>query len=127
MIKTEVIERDNVPKVEGAVESSQRNNGNFERLIRFGQVAVTVAVLPWGVWVTGQIYGLNSTTAQHDQWQRSREKAAVATMTDVELAALKAKNELMTSVSGKIDDLTKTVNEIDKRLREHDALTRAKP
>lgn len=127
MSKTDVIERESLKPQTEETEVPVRINGSFDRVIKVGQLVFMGAILPWGVWVTGQIYGLNAGQGQLEQWKNTREKAAVATLTDVELAKLKVKDELMVTVSAKIDTLTATVNEIDKRLREHDALTRAKP
>lgn len=125
MSKTEANERDDMPKAEGIAEPPK--NGNVDRLLKVGQLVFMGCILPWGVWVTGQIYGLNASQGQLEQWRNSREKAPIATMTDVEVAKLKVKDEIMSTILTKIDDLTKTVNEIDKRLREHDALTRKQP
>lgn len=46
----------------------QKPNGVVNRVLQFGQLLVLGAILPWGVWVTGQIYGLNAVTGQHTQW-----------------------------------------------------------
>lgn len=107
--------------------SENRPNGTVSRILQFGQMLVLGAVLPWGVWVTGQIYGLTSTQAQLLQWKESREKAAVATMTDVELARLKVKDEVMTTISMKLDAVIIKLNEVDAKITRHEASTTKMP
>lgn len=107
-------------------EQAKTINGTVSRILQFGQLVVLGAVLPWGVWVTGQIYGLQTSVAQQEQWRVGREKTSIATMTDLDNARLRVKDEMLTILTAKIDEVSKTVNDIDKRLREHDAMTRQK-
>lgn len=102
-------------------------NGVVSRILQFGQLVVLGCVLPWGVWVTGQIYGLTASTAQLNQWKDSREKAAVATMTDVELSRLKTKDEVMAAISLKLDSVILKLNEVDVKITRHEASSMAKP
>lgn len=98
-------------------------NGVISRVLQFGQMLVLAAVLPWGVWVTGQIYGLAAGQAQLEQWKMAREKTSVATMTDVELARLKVKDELMQTISLKLDAMMIKLNDVDVKLTRHEAAT----
>lgn len=102
----------------------QKPNGTVTRILQFGQLIVLGAVLPWAVWVTGQIYALNSEHAQFRQWKDGREKTAVATMTDVELARLKVKDELQASIALKLDAVITKLNELDVKLTRHEAATK---
>lgn len=104
-------------------EVQPKPNGVVTRVLQFGQLIVLGAVLPWGVWVTGQIYGLAATTAQFDQWRQSREKAAVATMTDVELARMKVKDEVLATMTLKLDSIAMKLADIDVKLTRHEAQT----
>lgn len=112
------------PITKGNMERQEpKPNGTISRILQFGQMIVLGAVLPWGVWVTGQIYALNSSAAQFEQWKSSREKAAVATMTDVELSRLKVKDELQASIALKLDNVITKLNDLDVKLTRHEAAT----
>jgi hypothetical protein len=102
-------------------KNETKPNGTVTRILQFGQMLVLGAVLPWGVWVTGQIYALNTEHAQFRQWKDTREKSSIATMTDVELARLKTKDELQGIISAKLDDVIKKLNELDVKLTRHEA------
>lgn len=102
-------------------------NGTLGRVLQFGQLLVIGAILPWGVWVTGQIYGLNAFNAECRQWRSSREKAQVATVTDVELARLRVKEDIMATINSKLDTILVTVNALDVKLTRHEAAQQAKP
>lgn len=104
-------------------EPNKPINGTINRILQFGQLVVLGGVLPWGVWVTGQIYGLQTLAAQHEQWRQSREKASVATVTDVELAKARVKDELQQVIATKLDMLLVKVNELDVKLTRHEAAT----
>lgn len=108
-------------------EEEQKLNGFLARILQFGQLVVLGCVLPWGVWVTGQIYGLSATVAQHSQWQISREKAQVATITDVDVTRFKVKDELLAVLTPKIDILIKEVSDLKTELLRHEAATSNKP
>lgn len=108
-------------------KQESKPNGVVSRVLQFGQMLVLAAVLPWGVWVTGQIYGLSAGQAQLEQWKASREKASVATITDVELARLKTKDELMQSISMKLDAIQIKLSDVDVKLTRHEAATGTKP
>lgn len=102
-------------------KKDDKASGALWRLVQLGQTIVIGCVLPWGVWVTGQIYGLTATCAQFEQWKASREKAAVATMTDVELAKLKVKDEITAAMTTKLDAIITKLNDVDVKLTRHEA------
>lgn len=88
------------------------------------------AFLPWGVWVTSTIFATQTQIAQLEDWRKSRDKAAIATITDVEivkrdveLARLKVKDELMTAMATKMDAVLDKLNAIDKAITKHMAET----
>lgn len=99
------------------------NNGTLKKILPFFQSVFCLAILPWGVWVTGQIYGLHATIAQQEEWRKQRERAAIATTTDVELARLKVKDEVLQAINVKLDAMIIKLGDLDVKLSRHEAAT----
>lgn len=98
-------------------------NGTITRILQFGQMLTIGCVIPWGVWVTGQIYGLRAFESEIAQWKAAREKAQIATTTEVELARLKVKDEILSVMSTKMDSILNKLNDVDLKLTRHEAST----
>lgn len=47
----------------------------------------------------------------------------MATVTDVELAKLKVKDELLQAIAGKLDTITIKLSELDVKLTRHEAMS----
>lgn len=104
-------------------EVQPKPNGMIGRIFQFVQAVIIACVLPWAVWVTSQIFAVRSSVNQLEQWKITREKVVIPTMTDVELAKSKVKEELMASISLKLDTITLKLADIDLKLTRHEAQT----
>lgn len=102
-----------------------------EVLLKWGQLIVTAAVIPWGVWVTNTIYLHNMEIRQCEEWRRQRPD--FVTKSDQELQLLRKEKELRDVFSARIDaSFTELRNNqqavlerlaaIDKKLAEHMAV-----
>lgn len=104
-------------------EVQPKPNAVIGRIFQFVQLIIIACVIPWAVWVTAQVYATRASVNQLEQWKLTRERVVIPTMTDVELAKSKVKEELMASISLKLDAISFKLADIDVKLTRHEAQT----
>lgn len=104
-------------QIEDAIENALRKRDAGKNWLAWAHVAVTVAIMPWGVWVTKEINRLDKKDGEFAQWQEGRDTV----LQNQKLQLLHEVSGLMENrlgqIQGRLDTISKQTSDNGYELR----------